>query len=44
MLGPQLMVPVSGGSPDLGTWQQIAIVNLDTRQRERKVIVTVFGD
>jgi secondary thiamine-phosphate synthase enzyme len=44
LLGPQLMVPVSGGSPDLGTWQQIAIVNLDTRQRERKVIVTVFGD
>jgi secondary thiamine-phosphate synthase enzyme len=44
LLGPQLMVPVSNGSPDLGTWQQIAVVNLDSRERERKVIVTVFGD
>jgi secondary thiamine-phosphate synthase enzyme len=44
LLGPQLMVPVSNGSPDLGTWQQIAVVNLDSRGRERKVIVTVFGD
>jgi secondary thiamine-phosphate synthase enzyme len=44
LLGPQLMVPVSNGNPDLGTWQQIAVVNLDSRPRERKVIVTVFGD
>ncbi len=44
LLGPQLMAPISNGSLDLGTWQQIALVNLDSRQRERKVIVTVFGD
>lgn len=44
LLGPQLMVPVSNGSPDLGTWQQIACVNLDSRTREREIIVTVFGD
>ena len=44
LLGPQLMVPVSNGSPDLGTWQRIAVVNLDSRERERKVIVTVVGE
>jgi secondary thiamine-phosphate synthase enzyme len=44
LLGPQLMAPVSNGSLDLGTWQQIAVVNFDTRTRERKVIVTVFGE
>ena len=44
LLGPQLMVPVSNGSPDLGTRQQIACVNLDSRTRERKIVVTVFGD
>ena len=43
LLGPQLMIPVSNGSPDLGTWQQIAVLNLDTRTRERRVIVTVLG-
>ncbi|MFY9737245.1 MAG: secondary thiamine-phosphate synthase enzyme YjbQ [Rhodoplanes sp.] len=44
LLGPQLMVPVSNGGPNLGTWQQIACVNLDSRTREREIIVTVFGD
>jgi secondary thiamine-phosphate synthase enzyme len=44
MLGPQMMAPESGGQLELGTWQQIAVINLDNRARERKVIVTVFGD
>jgi thiamine phosphate synthase YjbQ (UPF0047 family) len=35
---------VSNGSPNLGTWQQIACVNLDSRTRDREIIVTVFGD
>jgi secondary thiamine-phosphate synthase enzyme len=44
LLGPQLMVPVSDGRLDLGTWQQIAVVNLDSRPREREIVVTVFGE
>lgn len=44
VLGPGMTVPVSDGKLDLGTWQQIAVVNLDSRPREREVIVTVMGD
>lgn len=44
MLGPDMTVPVTDGKLDLGTWQQIAVVNLDSQPREREVIVTVMGD
>jgi secondary thiamine-phosphate synthase enzyme len=44
LLGPQLMLPVSNGKPDLGTWQNIAVVNLDSRAREREIVVTIFGE
>lgn len=44
LLSPEMTVPVSDGKLDLGTWQQIAVVNLDSQPREREVIVTVMGD
>ncbi|MDW8021479.1 MAG: secondary thiamine-phosphate synthase enzyme YjbQ [Nitrososphaerota archaeon] len=44
MLGPSLSVPVRGGSLVLGTWQQIVFIELDTRPRNRKVVVTVMGE
>jgi thiamine phosphate synthase YjbQ (UPF0047 family) len=44
LLGPQLMAPVTDGKAELGQWQQIVVVNLDNQPRERKIIVTVFGD
>lgn len=45
IVGPELTVPVSGGAPACGTWQQIVLLELDVRQsRERKVIVTVSGE
>jgi secondary thiamine-phosphate synthase enzyme len=44
LLGPDMTVPISDGKLDLGTWQQIAVVNLDSQPREREVIVTVMGD
>lgn len=44
LLGPDLTVPVSDGKLDLGTWQQVAVVNLDSQPREREVVVTVMGD
>ena len=44
LLGPAMTVPVTAGKPDLGTWQQIAVVNLDNRPRDRAVVVTVFGE
>jgi secondary thiamine-phosphate synthase enzyme len=44
LLGPSLTVPVSGGKPVLGTWQQIFHLECDVRGRERTVVVTVVGD
>jgi secondary thiamine-phosphate synthase enzyme len=44
LLGPSLTVPVGGGQPLLGTWQQIVLLECDTRPRERTVVVTVLGE
>jgi secondary thiamine-phosphate synthase enzyme len=44
LLSPELTIPVAKGEPLLGTWQQIAFIELDTRGRERKLIITVVGD
>lgn len=43
-MGPGLTVPVSGGQPALGTWQQIFHLECDVRPRSRKIVVTVIGD
>lgn len=43
LLGPDISVPIRDGSPLLGTWQQIIIVEFDTRSRERKVHLTIMG-
>ena len=44
LLSPELTLPVTQGSLLLGTWQQIVFLELDTRGRERKILVTVLGD
>lgn len=44
LLGPSLTVPVAGGKPVLGTWQQIFHLECDVRGRMRKVVITVVGD
>ncbi len=44
VLGPSLTVPFSEGSPILGTWQQIVLVDFDNRPRTRKVIVQIIGE
>ncbi len=44
ILGPDLMIPVSFGSLALGTWQQVVLVELDTRSsRRRDIVITVQG-
>jgi len=43
-LGPSICVPVSGGEPVLGTWQQVFLLECDVRPRARTVVVTVAGD
>ena len=44
LLGPSLSVPVAGGKPVLGTWQQIIHLECDVRPRRRTVVVTVMGE
>ena len=44
LLGPSVTVPVSDGAPALGTWQQIMLLEFDTRGREREVIVQIIGE
>jgi secondary thiamine-phosphate synthase enzyme len=44
LLGPSLTVPFGGGKLILGTWQQIALVELDTRPRKRELVVQVVGE
>jgi secondary thiamine-phosphate synthase enzyme len=44
MLGPSLVVPVIEGELSLGTWQQIVLVDFDTRPRQREVVVQLAGE
>ena len=44
LLGPSLSVPVVGGQMTLGTWQQIILVDFDTRARTRTVVCQVVGE
>jgi secondary thiamine-phosphate synthase enzyme len=43
LLKPSLAVPVVDGALALGTWQQIVVINLDNRPREREVVAVVVG-
>ncbi len=41
---PSLMIPVKNGKLDLGTWQNIVLIDFDVRPRERDVIVKFFSE
>ena len=44
LLGASLVVPVTSGKLDLGTWQQIVVIDFDNRPRSRQVILQMVGD
>lgn len=44
LLGPSLSVPFVEGRLTLGTWQQIVLVDFDTRPRERQVVAQAIGE
>jgi secondary thiamine-phosphate synthase enzyme len=44
LLGPSLSVPIIAGRLTLGTWQQIILVDFDTRPRNRTIICQIVGD
>ena len=43
LLGPSLTVPFRDGRLLLGTWQQIVLIDFDTRSRRREVVVQLTG-
>jgi secondary thiamine-phosphate synthase enzyme len=43
LLKTSLALPVVDGHLQLGTWQQIVVINLDNRAREREVVAVVAG-
>jgi secondary thiamine-phosphate synthase enzyme len=43
LIGPSEVIPVIGGSPALGTWQQLVLIDFDDSPRERTVIFQVLG-
>lgn len=44
LLGPSLNVPFVDSRLTLGTWQQIVLVDFDTRSRTRTVVCQIMGD
>jgi len=42
--GPSLTIPFNDGKLTLGTWQQLVVVDFDTRSRTRDLVVQVIGE
>lgn len=42
--GPSVTIPFLDGAMLLGTWQQIVIVDFDTRSRTRELIFQIMGE
>ena len=42
--GPSIVIPFTDRALMLGTWQQIVVVDFDTRARTRELIVQVLGE
>jgi len=43
LVGPSLVVPFREGKLLLGTWQQIVLIDFDTRPRQRELVVQLSG-
>lgn len=43
LIGPSLALPIVEGRVPLGTWQQVVLVDSDTRPRRRVIHMTVVG-
>ena len=44
MLGPSLTIPFADAKLLVGTWQQIMLLECDTRPRKREIVVQVVGE
>ena len=44
LLGPSITLPLIDRRMPTGTWQQIVLLDFDTRPRQRRIIVQVLGE
>ena len=44
LLKTSISIPIVDGQLQLGTWQQVIVINLDNRPRNREVVATVVGE
>jgi secondary thiamine-phosphate synthase enzyme len=44
LLGPSLTIPFAHRQLTLGTWQQIMLLEFDTRNRKREIVVQIMGE
>lgn len=44
LLGPGITVPFTEGRLVLGTWQQVILIDFDTRSRKRDIVVQILGE
>jgi secondary thiamine-phosphate synthase enzyme len=43
LLGPSVTIPFRDGELMLGQWQQIAVLEFDTRPRRREIVIQILG-
>jgi secondary thiamine-phosphate synthase enzyme len=43
LIGPSITIPFNDGKLLLGTWQQVVFIELDTRGRERDIVLQIMG-
>lgn len=43
LIGPSLVIPISDGKLQLGTWQEVVFIDFDNRPRNRELIVKIIG-
>jgi len=43
-IGPSLTVPIVDGRLQLGTWQQIVLIDFDTHPRSRSYLIQLIGE
>ena len=44
LLGPSVAIPFSDAALALGTWQQLVLVECDTRARTRELVIQLVGE
>lgn len=44
LMGPSVTVPFVDGALALGTWQQIMLLECDTRGRDREIVIQINGE